>query len=484
MANLTGYTIWNMSNVSMLMAPNAGVWSPEVIFRVSIILCLMFLSLTGNGTLILSILWRRRQRNKRVNIFLVNLAFGDLMVCLVTMTTEILFLVFGEWVLGAVACKLAVYGQMITLASTTFLLTGMSIDRYQVIVRPIQSLSGNPKIWRKVALAWICAFIFALPQLFIFVQTEAAIKPDGSIKYSCQSKGYTNEWQRKCYFTFLTVYILVIPTIIMSFCYLNIIRVVWKRTVTVNGRKKTAGSIRRLKSFIRGRNRLRHRREALAASQKLSIPNKLISSSKRNVIKMTLSVILAFLICWSPYFIIGLIRIYSNYRIKVKILYAISEMMCMTHSALNPILYVCFSTRCRHMIKRKLWCFRTTPDFEESSIDDEDTVLSNHNRIYRSRRRQFGSSLLCCCPFSESNRASRKHSSSDPGATQVFQDLLSNASLVTFPRKNSNIEYHTDHYEMNMRNGNTLTDRSGDVETALVICNDNARRLMGECDHV
>jgi len=54
------------------------------------------------------------------------------MVCLVTMSTEILFVSFGEWVLGPTACKLIVYGQIVTLAATTFLLTAMSIDRYQV----------------------------------------------------------------------------------------------------------------------------------------------------------------------------------------------------------------------------------------------------------------------------------------------------------------------------------------------------------------
>lgn len=69
--------------------------------------------------------------------FLLNLAVADLMVCLVTMSTEILFVAFGEWVLGAVACKLIVYAQIVTLASTTFLLTVMSIDRHQV--RPEKS---------------------------------------------------------------------------------------------------------------------------------------------------------------------------------------------------------------------------------------------------------------------------------------------------------------------------------------------------------
>ena len=92
----------------------------------------MVLTLFGNVSLIVIIASRAELRHKRVSVFLVNLAVADLMVCLVTMSTEILFVAFGEWVLGAVACKLIVYGQIVTLASTTFLLTAMSIDRYQV----------------------------------------------------------------------------------------------------------------------------------------------------------------------------------------------------------------------------------------------------------------------------------------------------------------------------------------------------------------
>lgn len=109
------------------------IWTPEVVFRVSAILSLMVLTLVGNLTLLLLIVSHRKLRQRRVNIFLVNLAVGDILVCAVTMTTELVFVVFGdEWMLGDVGCKLTVYGQIVTLASTTFLLTAMSIDRYQV----------------------------------------------------------------------------------------------------------------------------------------------------------------------------------------------------------------------------------------------------------------------------------------------------------------------------------------------------------------
>jgi len=91
-------------------------WNCRLHPGVSTISVLMMLTLLGNVSLIVIIASRAELRHKRVSVFLLNLAVGDLMVCFVTMTTEILFVAFGQWVLGAVACKLIVYGQIVTLA--------------------------------------------------------------------------------------------------------------------------------------------------------------------------------------------------------------------------------------------------------------------------------------------------------------------------------------------------------------------------------
>jgi len=110
----------------------AAIWTPDVIARVATLVVIMVATVIGNSAMIVGILCNASLRRRRVSIFLINLAVADLMVCVVTMTSEILFVAFGQWVLGAVVCKLAVYGQIVTLASTTFLLTAMSIDSYQV----------------------------------------------------------------------------------------------------------------------------------------------------------------------------------------------------------------------------------------------------------------------------------------------------------------------------------------------------------------
>lgn len=328
-------------------------WTADIVERIMSVAIIMIVTIVGNLTLIAAIFWKRSRLVKRVNIFLVNLAIGDLTVAMITMTTEILFIAFGEWILGEVVCKISVYLQIVTLASTTFLMTGMSIDRYQVIVKPLQSLRKRPKIRTKVILAWVMAFIFAIPQLLIFVQVKET-KSDGSTQMKCVSKGYTDEWQRKVYFTFLTAYILVIPGAVMFYCYSNITRVVWSRANHIP--------------------QITYNNKSVQTTNRISINQSLVSASKRRVVTMTLTVIIGFLTCLTPYFIVNLIRIYSNYTIGMKKSLHVSEAIFMTHSALNPILYGIFSLRMEHFYRVINVCLCFIP---VKSVIERDTSVDS-----------------------------------------------------------------------------------------------------------
>lgn len=146
-------------------------WTPEGIQRLVTLSILMVVTLIGNVTLIavLASSTKYRTLNRRVNIFIVNLAAGDLTVCSFTMTSEVLFVVHEKsWVLGDAACRVILYVQIVTLASTTFILTAMSIDRYLVVSRPLRyAAAGGSRATKMIVVSWVMALIFAAPQVII-----------------------------------------------------------------------------------------------------------------------------------------------------------------------------------------------------------------------------------------------------------------------------------------------------------------------------
>ena len=104
-------------------------WSADQMQHVITLIVLIALTLLGNISVICVLLCTRFRQLGRVHLFIVNLAFADLAVCLVTMTSEILLVVLDSWVLGNAACKIVLWLQVVTLASTTFILVAMSYDR-------------------------------------------------------------------------------------------------------------------------------------------------------------------------------------------------------------------------------------------------------------------------------------------------------------------------------------------------------------------
>jgi len=72
------------------MVNRSHVWTPDVIQRVATLLPLMAATLLGNIiTMVVLTCSRYRSVNSRINIFIVNLAVGDLAVCCFTMSTEV-----------------------------------------------------------------------------------------------------------------------------------------------------------------------------------------------------------------------------------------------------------------------------------------------------------------------------------------------------------------------------------------------------------
>jgi len=107
----------------------------------------------------------------------------------------------------------------------------------QVLVQPSNFLRGTPRpVWRQVLVSWLLAAVIVIPQSLSFVQTEERFLPTNTTRpndtrsiYRCESEEYSAEWQRKLSFTLTSLFFMVVPACVMTFCYANIVYVVWLR---------------------------------------------------------------------------------------------------------------------------------------------------------------------------------------------------------------------------------------------------------------
>lgn len=103
-------------------------WPSDKFLRIFILTVIMCITLIGNLYIILELSSRRHRT--RFHLFIVHLAIGDLMICFCTMTSELFLLIYDqEWILGNLACKIILYIQVVTLASTVFISLAMTYDR-------------------------------------------------------------------------------------------------------------------------------------------------------------------------------------------------------------------------------------------------------------------------------------------------------------------------------------------------------------------
>ena len=84
----------------MPVVERSRVWTHDVIQRVATLVPLMVVTLLGNAvTMVVLTCSRYRSVNSRINIFIVNLAVGDLAVCCFTMSTEVHYRLYFTYLL-------------------------------------------------------------------------------------------------------------------------------------------------------------------------------------------------------------------------------------------------------------------------------------------------------------------------------------------------------------------------------------------------
>ncbi|KAM7421704.1 hypothetical protein PAMA_015718 [Pampus argenteus] len=265
----------NTTHFPPLMEWEAPRFTRAAQFRVGATLVLFLFAACSNLALLSSVWWGRGRRlASHLRLLILSLASADLMMTFVVMPLDAVWNVTVQWYGGDALCKLLCFLKLFAMHASAFILVVISLDRQHAILHPLDALSAHRRNRRMLLLAWSLSLLLASPQLFIF----RAIRAQDVDFTQCATHGsFSHRWQETLYnmFHFITLY--VIPLAVMSCCYSRILLHINQQHL----RNKGESYLRRSGTDI-------------------------IPKARMKTLKMTVVIVLSFVVCWTPYYLLGI----------------------------------------------------------------------------------------------------------------------------------------------------------------------------------
>uniref|UniRef100_A0A671NRQ5 Pyroglutamylated RF-amide peptide receptor n=1 Tax=Sinocyclocheilus anshuiensis TaxID=1608454 RepID=A0A671NRQ5_9TELE len=275
------------------------------------------LALVGNS-LVVCIVLRKRAMRTATNIFICSLAVSDLLITFFCIPFTLLQNISSEWLGGVLVCKTVPFVQTTAIVTGILTMTCIAIERYQGIVYPLKmKRQCTPKrAYKMLGLVWIAAVMVGSPMLFV---QQLEVKYDFLYDHHhvCCQERWHSLLHRQVYTTFIMVALFLLPLAAMLFLYSRIGIELWIR--------KRVGDSSVLSTM--------NHREI----------NK-ISRKKKRAVKMMITIVLLFTICWAPFHIVHMLFEYNelekNYdEVTVNMIIAVVQAIGFSNSFNNPIVY-------------------------------------------------------------------------------------------------------------------------------------------------
>ncbi|XP_053144124.1 oxytocin receptor isoform X2 [Hemicordylus capensis] len=294
----------------------------EYVAKVEVaVLCLILvLALTGNLCVLLAI-HTTRHKHSRMYFFMKHLSIADLTVAIFQILPQLIWDITFRFHGPDYLCRLVKYLQVVGMFASTYMLLLMSLDRCLAICQPLRSLHRRSDRL-SVLLTWIVCLLFSTPQLQIFSLRK--VKHGG---FDCWAD-FIEPWGSKAYITWITLSVYIIPVLVLSVCYGLISFKIWQnvrlKTIHDTSTNLTSSNVHRG-----------------TLSRVSSV--KLISKAKIRTVKMTFIIVLAFILCWTPFFIVQMWSVWDENPPKEALPFVITALLASLNSCCNPWIYMLFT---------------------------------------------------------------------------------------------------------------------------------------------
>jgi cholecystokinin A receptor len=350
--------------------------------------CIIFcLSVVGNSIVVVVILQQKSMRSI-TNLYLLNLALSDLLLSVVCMPPTLVSSLVYCWVFGDLLCKLLAYLQPVVVTASAYTLAAIALERYYAICKPLHS-----RVWHTrshafcvIGIVWLISIIANLFMLFMYeLRTYNRTGLNCAPKYKpIVHFGYQ---------IYMTVVLLVIPLVLMTVLYGNVIKSLRSGLkMDIAAIEVAENSMERLDSAKPGK--LRSSSLVTGKSRKMKTPlisfrgedsngggdtssrkgSEFIEQSlrsthssrtaiaKQRLIRMLIVIVIIFFCCWTPSYIWWLLLNaqdhFGTFNVWHSELNTFITVLTYLSSCTNPITYCFLNSKFRTALFLSFGCKR------------------------------------------------------------------------------------------------------------------------------
>ena len=323
------------SNITNQDCPLAIDSTAEITVKVLAYCVILLVSLIGNVFLVV-VIYKNKQLRHSINYFVFNMAVSDLFTPLTIMPVTIVQIISGSpswkvdspWILGSILCKLSYFLPDVSLVVSIENLVLIAMERFVAVVFPLKVKLISSRVRSSVIVCtWISAIAVHAPYFYTF-----RLFPYGNQMICRQSwaPAFNHVKAQRTYSTATFVIFIIVPICLLAIAY-GTISWTLKRRI-----KKT--------------------------KQELSCHQRNRDEQLRKIVRMSLAIIMAFVVCMIPMLVFIFILIFLwNWEVPpICVFHTVIPFMAtfMLHSwsAVNPCICFVFNRKYRNGLKHMLYC--------------------------------------------------------------------------------------------------------------------------------
>ena len=283
----------------------------EVVIETMFSLAINLLALVGN-ILVCWIICRNPRFHTVTNTYVLSLAISDVAMATLCMPLVVGVLIEGKWPYGPITCQFQGYLILYLAYVSLQTIALVAVNRYHRVNRPDLFKRLYTKKFTVGSIISVCVFaalILALPMVSGWA--EYTFHPG---KLTC-ALDFSNSTADLLYTTILGGVMVLLPLVTIIYCYSKV--------------------------FMKVKQ---HRHQLACSSRETG--NRL-SVDEVNLTKTLFAIVLAFILCWVPVFIMESVDAFSGNNSLPRVAYLVFNFLVCISSATNPAIYGVFNKQFR-----------------------------------------------------------------------------------------------------------------------------------------